>query len=1258
MESRICAACLMENIFCITEVQQNELISIMNFSSLIITDMWLEILREVSESVKIVYFDWENHPKGMNVEIAHSKDFDLFQDSRISLKMSMNPCAQHLNDAKGLTMESKTFSHCQMMENPITSACSLSGQISIILTPTRVHNLKEQLHSAVSQSLSPKEIHVLQFEEHSGFDDLVSQFQYSNPHIAIHLGKFDPDVPRIVRFHLAYMLDTEYVSMWDNDVVPGNEWLLKSMKYSAETKHSLIGLKGYRIVKLMSGKDKQIILQRVYSGQVDFVEDLFTIRREYLRFYFHSDRLRISTHTADLSFLLQQQHIAVRIINQTILDNASRHEDCMEEVVEDQDNLAYCQLLLKGLNASACLNCNRERIEACIGHFSIKREMKDHLFRFQRCESSHLGSPFSCNSERNAIFLYETYLDLLRIANLVRVLQENQNLHIIVISVGGEESVTWYSDLFGNTSDHHLVQRSIVPSVSYASRLSRLMKSLRGATKCRHGDLIFFVGNTLSAFALALVGYDCHASIFHIAGNDEKSSGFMEQLLLLAHHHFALTPGQADHMSMRGVDSERILTIGNICQDVMNLFGFQMIRPQKFSQFVVENDKIVLVCLSRVTNYDRMITIVGEMASSIASNLLFVVYAQNEWVPDEINYLCIREAGFICVGKMSQGERLWLISKSTFVLTDNLMIAEETRCFLKPALIFSQDPTKHCFFEGNTAPFDCENGFEIQKMIIDIITSTSDSYDEVHATKANHATQTVYEFLIRKLYMSESKVIYDSKRGINSNVSPSSYTLQIDFQAENQYQVHQELSSTLLSLWITEGLVVVLDLECKLSATRGKSTCDSCACVGFQSTEGRAEDVGDSQPSAKVSYDFSFALRHTESTMDGLVLVISKEFSELDDERQIAAWTEKISIVQKKIFICVTNVTNDFHPEVYEMSWIYKLIDPNLWKLERMFDGRALNSSFIIYVHARKTRSSYKNLCWIFGQYGRLNNGIIGLFHLAFLASRFQRQMVLPDVAFVGSLNLPITSLLDLEELIHLQGYDIKFEIAEDFFHKCGTSPAVDVKGLEEMRDSETVQIDARALFDSRNITVRHMKSSFSHLRFHSRLVEKAQKFILEIFGGIPFAAVHFRNFEEHCDERVRDLVGHAYPAASNISSYVRSISSMCNPNVSWVLDEAEGYTRIPRIRLFVSTERFEENTQSYVSIAHRLVKPDRDCEEVECALIDMIICMESIIFFGNPASTFSLNVARLREQQFQFAGPNVFSTDRTSSFPLWFGYR
>ncbi|EKX44871.1 hypothetical protein GUITHDRAFT_139480 [Guillardia theta CCMP2712] len=425
----------------------------------------------------------------------------------------------------------------------------------------------------------------------------------------------------------------------------------------------------------------------------------------------------------------------------------------------------------------------------------------------------------------------------------------------------------------------------------------------------------------------------------------------------------------------------------------------------------------------------------------------------------------------------------------------------------------------------------------------------------------------------------------------------------------------------------------------------------------FKSTDERSERLESVSSAGKSSFKFKYAQSHTRTLIDSLVLVSSSTkdvFVSIEDREK---WMDEISMVQKMIIICITNTTGAIQDGLYETSWIYRSIDPHVWQVDGVIDGSALSSTFIIYKYARKSRSANKNLCWMFGQYGRLNNGIIGFLHLGYLASRFQRQMVVPNVAFVCSVNLPLTSLLVLEGLIYIQGYDVKLVSEDDFFSTCGSSPVVDVKGLEKQSHRETCQIDGRHLFETRDVTEHHMKSSFFHLRFHSRLVTKAKRFILEKFKGIPYAAVHFRNFEEDCIERVKDVIGHAYPGISNISSHLDSISPMCNPNVSWVLHESEEYSRIHRISLFISSESWG-GMQDNVADADRLVKPQRECEEVECALIDMIVCMESIIFFGNPASTFSLNVGRLREQQFPFAGPNIFSTDRNLLFPLWFGYK
>ena len=76
------------------------------------------------------------------------------------------------------------------------------------------------------------------------------------------------------RFHLAYLMETDYVSIWDDDVIPASTFVHESIKYSPRNFNGLVGANGRTFSRIRNADT---------SGPVKWGDGIFQIVNEWGR---------------------------------------------------------------------------------------------------------------------------------------------------------------------------------------------------------------------------------------------------------------------------------------------------------------------------------------------------------------------------------------------------------------------------------------------------------------------------------------------------------------------------------------------------------------------------------------------------------------------------------------------------------------------------------------------------------------------------------------------------------------------------------------------------------------------------------------------------------------------------------------------------------------------------------------------------------------------------------------------------------------
>jgi Glycosyl transferase family 2 len=99
----------------------------------------------------------------------------------------------------------------------------LAVPVTIILSIWKRSYFEEQMDALLSQTCLPEAIWVIQFENHIEITSLIEHYKRIFP--SLFYIKSDVNLKYFARFNLAMHVQSEYVWLLDDDIIPGKKWL-------------------------------------------------------------------------------------------------------------------------------------------------------------------------------------------------------------------------------------------------------------------------------------------------------------------------------------------------------------------------------------------------------------------------------------------------------------------------------------------------------------------------------------------------------------------------------------------------------------------------------------------------------------------------------------------------------------------------------------------------------------------------------------------------------------------------------------------------------------------------------------------------------------------------------------------------------------------------------------------------------------------------------------------------------------------------
>ena len=170
----------------------------------------------------------------------------------------------------------------------------MSVDITVILTAYKRDYFTQQLPAIFNQSIKPKKVYIWQNERNIDLDKYKNQYD-------INIIRSDENTKFFGRFAFANFIQTEYLAIFDDDIIPGSKWLENCLQLSKKN-NCIVGQNGRNY------KNNTFVNPNHYKeNEVDFVGHCWFFKKEWLKYMWYFKPYTIE-NGEDIHFCLSAKY--------------------------------------------------------------------------------------------------------------------------------------------------------------------------------------------------------------------------------------------------------------------------------------------------------------------------------------------------------------------------------------------------------------------------------------------------------------------------------------------------------------------------------------------------------------------------------------------------------------------------------------------------------------------------------------------------------------------------------------------------------------------------------------------------------------------------------------------------------------------------------------------------------------------------------------------------------------------------------------
>lgn len=346
---------------------------------------------------------------------------------------------------------------------------------------------------------------------------------------------------------------------------------------------------------------------------------------------------------------------------------------------------------------------------------------------------------------KKALFVFGTRPEAIKLAPVIRAFADGRVIEPrVCVTAQHREMLDQVLEFFSVKPHHDL--NLMQPGQTLEALTARAMTALAPVFSEEKPDVVFVQGDTTTVFVSALAAYYQKIPVAHVeAGlrSFDKYSPFPEEVNRkltgsLADFHFAPTQKAADNLRAEGI-ADNVHVVGNTVIDAL-LQGLDILKVQnvdyastRFS-FIRNGNPMALITAHRRESFGEPFERICRAIRKLSED-----FPETDWVyPVHLNpnirdfagkYLGDRE-NIHLIDPVPYPELIWLMQRSSIVLTDSGGIQEEAPTLGKPVLVLREVTERQEGVEAGTAKLVGRDYDAIVNSATELL-SDKDAYDQM-----------------------------------------------------------------------------------------------------------------------------------------------------------------------------------------------------------------------------------------------------------------------------------------------------------------------------------------------------------------------------------------------------------------------------------------------------------------------------------------------------------------------------------------------
>lgn len=287
--------------------------------------------------------------------------------------------------------------------------------------------------------------------------------------------------------------------------------------------------------------------------------------------------------------------------------------------------------------------------------------------------------------------------NFIKVAPLMHALKRETFCRVELVHTGQHYDANMSDALFGDFSIPEPDYNLSIGSGTHAEQTGQVMIAYEKICLACRPDRIIVVGDVNSTLACALVGAKLHIPVAHLeAGLRSFDRSMPEEINrivtdTLADVLWTPSPDADENLRQEGISPKRIVRVGNIMIDALELLRDRIEARQAHLDFGLSPNGYGVVTLHRPSNVDNEGALQGLLASLLKLSktlpLVFPVHPRTNKMLDAFNLTrMLGDAAIYLCEPLSYIDFMSLICRARLTITDSGGIQEETTYLGIPCL--------------------------------------------------------------------------------------------------------------------------------------------------------------------------------------------------------------------------------------------------------------------------------------------------------------------------------------------------------------------------------------------------------------------------------------------------------------------------------------------------------------------------------------------------------------------------------------------